>query len=43
MTASIIILAISLGLIIPKVIVDHLGSRSSPTKITGTANHVSAR
>jgi uncharacterized membrane protein YjjP (DUF1212 family) len=45
MTASIIILAMSLGLIIPRMIVDHLGNRSRSTqpKIMGAAEHVNAR
>ena len=37
MTATIIILAMSLGLIIPKMIVDYLGSRSTQTNIMGAA------
>jgi uncharacterized membrane protein YjjP (DUF1212 family) len=43
MTASIIILAMSLGVIIPKMIVDHLGSRSTQAKVMGAAEHVNAR
>ena len=42
MTASIIILAMSLGLIIPKLIVDYLANQSM-TKIMGAAEHVNAR
>ena len=43
MTALIVILAMSLGLIIPKMIVDYLGHRSTQTKIVGAAEHVNAR
>ena len=43
LTASIIILAMSLGLIIPKRIVDYLGDRSTQSKIMGAAEHVNAR
>jgi uncharacterized membrane protein YjjP (DUF1212 family) len=43
MTASIIILAMSLGLIIPKMIVDHLRNGSTQTKMMGAAEHVNAR
>jgi uncharacterized membrane protein YjjP (DUF1212 family) len=43
MTASIIILAMSFGLIIPKMIVDYLAKRSMQTKIMGAAEHVNAR
>src|SRR6202023_3686217 len=43
MTASIIILAMSLGLIIPKLIVDYLSNRSMQTEIMGEAEHVNVR
>jgi uncharacterized membrane protein YjjP (DUF1212 family) len=43
MTASIVILAMSLGLVIPKMIVDHLGNRSTQAKVMGAAEHVNAR
>jgi uncharacterized membrane protein YjjP (DUF1212 family) len=43
MTASIIILAMSFGLIIPKMIVDYLSNRSTKAKIMGAVEHVNAR
>jgi uncharacterized membrane protein YjjP (DUF1212 family) len=43
MTAAIIILAMSLGLIIPKMVVDYLSSRSAQTGPVGAAEHVNAR
>lgn len=43
MTATIIILAMSLGLIIPRIIVDYFGNWSTQPKIMGAAEHVNAR
>ena len=43
MTALIIILAMSLGLIIPKLIIDYVGNGSTLTKTVGVAEQVNAR
>jgi uncharacterized membrane protein YjjP (DUF1212 family) len=43
MTATIIILAMSFGLIIPKMIVDYFGNRPARARIMGAAKHVNAR
>ena len=43
MTAAVIILAMSLGLIVPKMIIDYLSNRSVRTSLAEAAEHVSAR
>ena len=43
MTASITILAMSLGLIITKLIIDYVGNRSTLTKTVKVTEHVNAR
>jgi uncharacterized membrane protein YjjB (DUF3815 family) len=41
--ATTIILAMSLGLIMPKMIIDYFGKQTTPIKIVGAPKHVSAR
>jgi uncharacterized membrane protein YjjB (DUF3815 family) len=43
MTASIIILAMSLGLVVPKMIIDWLSDQSTQTRLMGTGEHVDVR
>ena len=43
MTAAIIILAMSFGLVVPKMVIDYVGDRSRRAEITGGAEHVNAR
>jgi hypothetical protein len=42
-TASIIIVAMSLGLVVPKMIIDTIGNRSRRAEMGGAAEHVNAR
>ena len=42
-TASIIIVAMSLGLVVPKLIIDTIGNRSRRAEMGGAAEHVNAR
>jgi uncharacterized membrane protein YjjP (DUF1212 family) len=43
MTAAIIVVAMSLGLIVPKLIIDYFANRSVQREITGAAEHVGTR
>jgi len=43
MTALMIVLAMSIGLVVPKLLIDGLGDRSTPTTSLDAAKHASVR